>query len=147
MTYNIKTNLHRVLVLMIMFTALACDKNQNTSSDIENFNNFFHSFSINENFQKERVVFPFMELEYNGEDYDTIYVSYNEWKHDSFYYDGQTCSEAIPVIYNNFERMMDDSSNERVFAWQGIENGIQVLYFFKRTGNKWFLTKMENNSN
>jgi hypothetical protein len=147
MRYNFKNSFYHILMVFILLTAFGCKENHNTSSDVENFESFFYSFSINENFQKDRIFFPFVELEYNGEDYDTTYVSYNKWKHDSFYYDGEICREVIPVIYNNFERIIDDSSNERVFAWRGIESGIKFFYFFKRIDNKWFLIKTENSSN
>jgi len=118
----------------------------------ESFSAFFHKFSLDEKFQLERVKFP-IEREYlgypaatNGKpalDPELIKeeISQDAWKHAKFYYDGTR--QFRPQFYDNFQRKLRDS-DERVFAWQGIENGIQIYYYFKRIDGRWFLTKIED---
>lgn len=40
-----------------------------------------------------------------------------------------------------------NDSNERVFEWRGIGNGIENYYYFKRIKGLWYLVKVENFSN
>lgn len=35
-------------------------------------------------------------------------------------------------------------TNERVFVWSGVENGIFINSYFKRIKGKWYLVKKED---
>jgi hypothetical protein len=71
-----------------------------------------------------------------GDEIDTSFIKKEGWKHDSF----DIAESFRAVIYNSFE-LKEVINNERVFAWQGIENGVYVLYFFSRMEGGWYLVK------
>ena len=109
----------------------------------EKFDNFFHKFMIEPDFQLSRVKFPleFVGFRdgYPGDDMDTIYFQKDKWQHNSYYSDKQ----SIPIIYDNFEMELRNT-DERVFVWVGVDNGINVKSFFKRIDGKWYLIKVED---
>ena len=105
---------------------------------------------IDKDFQLERVKFPLPHVEWIMDDKmqeeikDTTYLKRINWRHNSFY---TGHFEAIPVIYNNFEGEELTDTDERLFRWQGVENGIHVNYYFNRVDGKWYLTLEEDFSN
>ncbi|MFD0975392.1 DUF4348 domain-containing protein [Salinimicrobium gaetbulicola] len=114
-------------------------------SDIEqeDFDRFFYKFMIEPDFQISRVKFPleFVGFKdgYPGSDTDTVYFTKDKWQHNSYYLDKQ----SIPIIYDNYQMKLQNT-NERVFVWTGVENGINVKSFFKRIDGKWYLIKVED---
>ena len=114
-------------------------------SDIEqeDFDRFFYKFMIEPDFQISRVKFPleFVGFKdgYPGSDTDTVYFTKDKWQHNSYYLDKQ----SIPIIYDNYQMKLQNT-NERVFVWTGVENGINVQSFFKRIDGKWYLIKVED---
>ena len=106
----------------------------------EDFDKFFEEFSFNEEFQKARIEFPLLTIRYNSDytAYDTIYIKKEEWQYNSFYF--RTEWRARGQIYDSFKHESRDT-DERVFEWKGIGNGVQDLYFFKRINGKWYLIK------
>jgi hypothetical protein len=46
----------------------------------------------------------------------------------------------VPQIYDNFNGELRDT-DERLFHWKGVETGVNVKYFFKREGGKWYLVR------
>lgn len=103
----------------------------------EDFDNFFHNFMLNEKFQLERIHFP-LEFNYWGDGFveETKFIQKEKWKHESFYLN----QEYVPQIYDNLEAQLDDT-NERLFMWHGVENGIMVSFSFKRIKGRWYLIK------
>jgi len=109
----------------------------------EKFEDFFERFCYEEEFQLSRIKFPLETIRLNDDtyDYDTVYVEKGEWKFSRFdYYPDK---DARSQIYDNFMREMRDS-NERVFEWRGIGNGIKDFYYFKRINGIWYLIKEED---
>ena len=70
------------------------------------------------------------------------YRSKKKWKIEKFY-SGNECNELYPQVYDHYSSKLQDS-DERVFAWKGIANGIAIFYYFKRKEGKWFLIKVED---
>ena len=122
------------------------------SAENEAFDSFLYKFSLDKQFQKERVKFPISRfyLDYpepeNGvpaldlEQMEEKFTQIN-WKHMSFYYNkGQ---QYRPQIFDNFEKKLRDT-DQYVFSWQGIENGIEIYFYFQRIKGKWYLIKIED---
>ena len=109
----------------------------------EDFNDFFYKFMIEPDFQLSRVKFPleFVKFKdgYPGDDIDTIYITKEKWQHNYYYLK----KESIPIIYDNYD-MKFQNTDERLFVWAGVENGINVKSFFKRIDGKWYLIKEED---
>ena len=109
----------------------------------EDFDEFFYKFMIEPEFQLSRIKFPleFVGFKdgYPGEETDTIYLTEDQWKHNHFYLN----ESSIPLIYDNFDMKLRDT-DERIFVWSGVENGIYVTYYFRRIKGKWFLIKEED---
>ncbi len=109
----------------------------------EDFDDFFYKFMIEANFQLSRVKFPleFIGFKdgYPGDEIDTIYFTKDKWQHNSYYLDKQ----SIPIIYDNYDMELQNT-DERVFVWSGVENGINIKSFFKRIDGKWYLIKQED---
>ncbi len=111
----------------------------------ENFDNFFEEFSFNEDFQLSRIKFPILTIKYDDEsNLDSSYIEKKDWKYNSFYF--RTEWQARGQIYDSFKHSLSDT-DERVFEWKGIGNGIHELFFFKRINKKWFLIKSIDYSN
>ena len=116
---------------------------KNSDAEQEDFDDFFYKFMIEPDFQLSRVKFPLVFVGfkdgYPGNDTDTIYFSKDKWQHNSYYLDKQ----SIPIIYDNYEMKLQNT-DERVFVWAGVENGIYVKSYFKRIEGKWYLIKEED---
>jgi len=109
----------------------------------EDFDDFFYKFMIEPDFQLSRVKFPLefvgFKNGYPGDDLDTIYFTKDKWKHNPYYID----KTSIPVIYDNY-KMKLQNTDERMFVWSGVENGIYVSSYFKRIDCKWYLIREED---
>jgi hypothetical protein len=109
----------------------------------ENFDDFFYKYMIDPDFQLSRVKFPLANIgfkdKYPGDEIDTIYLTKEKWKHNSYYLD----KTSIPIIYDNYEMKLQNT-DERIFVWSGVENGTHVSSYFKRIDGIWFLIKEED---
>jgi len=116
---------------------------ENSEIRKEDFDEFFYRFMIEPDFQLSRIIFPleFVGFKdgYPGEETDTIYLKKDHWEHNHYYLN----ESSIPVIYDNYEMKLKDT-DERVFVWSGVENGIYVTSYFRRIEGKWFLIKEED---
>jgi len=103
----------------------------------ENFDNFIYKFVSDSLFQLDRITFPLKSSNQtdSGEE-DTRLIEKKDWKIVRLF--GQ--EEYRPQIYDNFKRELRDT-DERLFCWEGIENGIYVEYKFQRLGGLWYLTE------
>lgn len=109
----------------------------------EDFTEFLTQFSVNQNFQIERVKFPLPFKTWkdfqNGID-TTIFLTKDSWEMESLW---ESKTKFYTQIFNNFKKELEDT-DERVFSYLGIENGISVYLYFKRIDGKWFLIKKED---
>jgi len=108
----------------------------------ENFDDFLEKFATDSLFQTERIKFP-VEVVTLDDDFNEITkkVSKSNWKMDYIFYGG----EKVVQIYDNFKSEIKDT-DERLLHWHGIDNGISILYYFKRIDGLWYLIKFEDTS-
>jgi hypothetical protein len=105
---------------------------------IEDFDNFLIEFKKNKSFQVSRIKFPLL-LEYlDNSDYKVKKFEYNSfnWKHD----DLNIKSDVHTTIDNGEEKYV------KILSFMGVENGINLKYFFKAFGINWYLIKIESMS-
>lgn len=103
----------------------------------ENFENFIYEFISDSLFQVDRIKFPLKSsIQTSIEDVDTTSIEKKGWKMVRLF----GGDEYRPQIYDNFKRELRDT-DERLFCWEGIENGIYVEYKFQRFGGLWYLTE------
>ena len=74
---------------------------------------------------------------------DSTVILEKDWQHNYFYFDSN--SSYRPQFYDSFSATLKDT-DERVFAWLGIETGVKIYYFFKRIEGKWYLIKIKDDS-
>jgi hypothetical protein len=103
----------------------------------EDFDSFIYKFIADSVFQLDRIKFPLKtSVQTDIDNLDTTSVKKSDWKIVRLFGN----DEYKPQIYDNFKREMRDT-DERLFCWEGIENGIYVEYKFNRLGGQWFLTE------
>jgi hypothetical protein len=112
------------------------------NSDKEEFNNFVYKFIGDSVFQISRIKFPLKSQQWDMDEVDSSRIERKDWKIIRLF-GGQ---EYRPQIYDNFKREMRDT-DERLFCWEGVENGINVEYRFNRINRQWFLTEYNDFSN
>lgn len=135
----------KIKVTLFLWISLMSLNSNGQNKEKENFEKFFEEFSFNNNFQMSRVKFPLVTIKYNNEsNLDTSYIQSKDWKYNSFYF--RTEWQARGQIYDSFKHELRDT-DERVFEWKGIGNGVHDFYFFKRINGKWFLIKNIDYSN
>lgn len=115
----------------------------------ENFQTFLRSFFTDPQFQQQRVRFPleWQELVENkdpaGEPFvmRTTRKTAGSWQHlkGHAYFDCRTSCYDL-VTYDNFKRQ-ESSSKERVLAFKGVDNGIQLAFYFRQIDGKWMLVR------
>jgi hypothetical protein len=104
--------------------------NQSTK---ENFNDFINKFIADSLYQLDRIKFPLRSMQADSEDYGTI--KREDWKIIRLF-----ASEKYKAqLYDNFKGELRDT-DERLFCWEGVENGINGQYWFKRIDGRWYLT-------
>jgi hypothetical protein len=125
----------------------SCRASKNTREKSEKITNedffeFLENFSRNKNFQISRIKFPFMFIHLN-EEYtkrDTSFINQNNWVFKEFYFGN---NDSYGQIYDNFNHKLRDT-DERVFAWHGIGNGIEEYFYFKRINGLWYMIREED---
>ena len=111
--------------------------------DMEYFDSFLQEFSSDSSFQISRIQFPIPFKTMNNDTYEEVNLtlSKDQWNFHSVL----PSHELFTQTYDNFERALD-KSGELVFSLIGNSNGINVHYYFKRIGRKWFLVRFEDMS-
>ncbi|MBI3221185.1 MAG: DUF4348 domain-containing protein [Bacteroidetes bacterium] len=100
----------------------------------ESFNNFIYKFIGDSLYQLDRIKFPLRSMRAGPDDYGTI--KREDWKMVRLFVN----EEYKAQLYDNFKGELRDT-DERLFAWEGIENGISVQYKFRRIDGLWYLTE------
>ena len=109
----------------------------------ENFEDFVYKFIADSLFQLDRIKFPLKSsVQTDIENADTTAIKKADWKIVRLF--GR--EEYRPQIYDNFKREMRDT-DERMFCWEGNENGIYVEYKFQRFSGLWYLIEYNDFSN
>ena len=115
----------------------------NNQNKNEEFESFLYKFSSDSVFQINRIKFPLEYVTLNYDTYEEIKTTIDKknWRMDYLFMNEEKRSQ----IYDNFSLSFKDT-DERVFCWHKVENGINVMYFFKRIEGKWYLIKFEDTS-
>lgn len=103
----------------------------------EKFDDFIYKFISDSLYQLDRVKFPLKSIRANSEEYGTI--KKKDWQIVRLF--GK--DEYKAQLYDNFSGELRDT-DERLFCWEGIENGINVQYKFKRIDGHWYLTEFND---
>jgi hypothetical protein len=105
----------------------------------EDFDHFIFKFISDSLYQVDRVKFPLKSQQWDANEVDSTRIVKEEWKTIRLFWGDQ----YRPQIYDNFKREMRDT-DERLFCWEGIENGINVEYRFSRINGLWYLTEFND---
>jgi len=135
-----------ILILTLLFASSAFSQEnpqEGLKDQKENFDQFLLKFCTDSTFQINRIKFPleFIGLDYNTYEESKSTIKKEDWKMDYIFMNDTKRSQ----IYDNFSMQLGDT-DERLFQWIGIENGINILYYFKRIQGKWYLIKFKNTS-
>ena len=135
------------IILLLFSMSVVGVENAQTST----FRVHLHRFFNDAEYQKSHISFPYTFIHPESEDEEAILISEEitsrEWQFmkgpDNF-----CCSENCfdLIIYDSFEKKHEDSG-ERVLSFEGVENGIYELLYFKLINNEWYLIKHESLSN
>lgn len=112
---------------------------RNAKSGKEDFDNFILKFISDSLYQLDRIKFPLKSQQWDFDEVDSTRIEKNNWKTVRLFWG----EEYRPQIYDNFKREMRDT-DERLFCWEGIENGINVEYRFNRIKGLWYLTEFND---
>jgi len=108
----------------------------------EDFNDFIYKFVLDSTYQLQRIKFPLEFRKWESDEFDSVettWISAEKWNYDQLY----LSMSARPQFYDNFEAKLRET-DERVVAWEGVENGINIKYYFKRITGRWYLIKKED---
>jgi hypothetical protein len=142
-----KTLFHTIFMLSMFVATSSCHQSQESNlstanNSKEEFMEFLERYSQNDEFQLSRTKFPLLYVSWDETftKLDTSYTEKSNWKirHFNFEPDRQSYSQ----VYDNFEHKLRDT-DERVFAWHGIGNGIRIFLYFRRIEGCWYLIKEE----
>ena len=100
----------------------------------ENFDDFIYHFIRDSLFQLDRINFPLKSVQSDLENVDSTRIKRKDWKTVRLF----GAEEYKAQIYDNFKKELRDT-DERLFCWEGIDNGINVQYKFARIGGLWYL--------
>ena len=109
------------------------------NSDNEDFDDFLYKFIADSTFQLDRIKFPLKSEQWDMDEVDSTRIEKENWKIIRLF----GSEQYRPQIYDNFKREMRDT-DERLFCWEGVENGINIQYRFKRQKGLWYLIEFKD---
>lgn len=120
----------------------------------EDFRLFLRRFFSDPSFQLERVRFPleWQELVDNPDPAGEPFIerirrkTSGEWNHlegPAYFRCSTNCYDL--VTYDNFRRR-PSASTERVVAFEGVDNGINMALYFRLINGKWMLVRYTDGS-
>jgi hypothetical protein len=121
--------------------AFAGEKQLEVETKNEDFNDFILRFITDSSFQLDRVKFPLKSQQWDLDEVDSTRIEKKDWNVVRLFGGEQYRSQ----IYDNFNKEMRDT-DERLFCWEGVENGINVEYRFNRIDGLWYLTEFNDYS-
>jgi hypothetical protein len=105
----------------------------------ENFDDFLFKFMDDSLFQFDRIKFPLKSVDL--EKPDKKFKEKKDWKFTNLFAD----NEYKVQTYDNFEAKLRDT-DERMIAWEGVGNGINIQFNFRRTDGLWYLIEYNDYS-
>jgi hypothetical protein len=133
----------KALIIVFLLSVVPCSFAQPGKEDFRKFCGAFFSDTL---FQMERIVFPLCTIQIDSDlvTIDTIVAAKSSWRFRNFGFWGRPAAWSYHAqVYDNFSQTLRDTG-ERVVAFEGIENGIQITLFFRLINNRWFLVKMQD---
>ncbi|MFY0651290.1 MAG: DUF4348 domain-containing protein [Cyclobacteriaceae bacterium] len=112
------------------------------SESSEDFQNFIWQFATDSAFQFQRIQFPLAAEIVNDEfETESRQIEGKDWEMSYLFANKQYRIQ----VYDNWEARLA-KTNQRLFVYHGIENGIRIEYHFELLGGKWFLIKFADYS-
>lgn len=133
-----------IVLIHICFSidcAHARDNQLDSSNEVkENFATFLNDFSKLNKFQNMRVKFPAIICSvYPNGDSSCKEIDEQKWEHIAILKE-----PIINYIYNDFNNLNIEDTDQRVFVINGIENSFGSYYYFIREEGRWYLLKVVN---
>jgi hypothetical protein len=138
------------ILFILLISFFSCINNSSAKKEVisieenkENFFIFFQDFCMIEEFQLQRIKFPLAEI-YLSEDLNNkieSFIKKDDWEYIEIKkFDNNT----FEYYFNSFTDREIKETNEKTYSILGIENGVNMNYFFKIVNGKWYLVKIEN---
>lgn len=143
-----------VLLIFLLLGFAACSNKTDgkqtaeQKDSIETFDSFFVKFKTDSVFQKERVVFPFVnetsgyDSDADEEFCDVEKIEAKDWKFLPFDWDASYATRQIEAYDQKIETVNDTTN----IFYLGMDNGINVQAIFVLKDGKWFYAKMVDKS-
>jgi hypothetical protein len=111
----------------------------------EEFDAFFNRFSEDSIFQLSRVNFP---ISYYSVDIENNKETYVYSKEEFWYTDFTKDREAVTLIEDAYETVIEEGISKTLYIRKGIDNGIRIEYYFEMNEKgEWYLVKIIDYSN
>jgi hypothetical protein len=116
-----------------------------TEAEKEAFESFFEKFKSDSVFQKDRILFPLISLQWEiGDDEPTKrLINRDDWRFWDFRYDDNFATRDTDA-YTQQKKVYGDSVRIEI---RGVDNGIYIDYDFLVRSNKWTLIMEKDYSN
>jgi hypothetical protein len=130
----------KILLLSIIFLFMCLNLiSPNTDED---FFDFLNRFSFDKDFQIKRIKFP-LEKNILTDDFASEIkksLTIKEWEYVNLL--GEKSSYFTDLQYSFKEE--NEKLPERIFAFIGIENGINIKYYFKKFDGIWYMIRVDD---
>ncbi len=114
------------------------------TQDNEPFEVFFQQFGMDSAYQSQRIVFPLTISMIDREDkLSKETIQKKEWGFLNFSEDSLASKNDIDAFKGILEKKGDSS---HIYKREGIDNGINVAYYFSRKAGKWYLVTIVDKS-
>jgi hypothetical protein len=129
----------RIKFCWILVCSISC-----TAQDVDgSFESFILEFSRNPEFQLTRVSFP-LDYTYHQIVPDTLLnkrLIEHEWAHIEFPPDSVTMRNGTGAYQSG---MVKNGAMEVIIHRSGIDNGMNIEFYFTKIRSKWYLVKIVN---
>lgn len=144
------------ITVTLLYCLIGCSQNKLASkANDENFKVFLDRFNTDFEFQKSRILFPFIhesveydeiETENDGiffeEKLITTETQESEWEKLDLTWDSSYAEREIDAYTQEIETVGDTTS----IYYKGVENGIHLQIVFVSKNKQWYLQKIINSS-
>ena len=133
------------MVCLLLCTQCTGDPKQETTVDTtqETFETFFGQFSRDSVFQRERIAFPLTIHVWEIDDTQIEQIiQKQDWEFEDFSKDAAAAKRETDAFAVQYRKQPPF----RIYQRQGIDNGIQIAYYFEQKEGKWYLVKIEDKS-
>jgi len=130
----VKKNIFTVFIFLFL---------SNSVSQVENedFNEFIIEFSENISFQKDRIVFPFIEEYYSDDEGTDTTIFKNSLEWSTHYCLIDTCNGVKSFNYLSFGKENIREIDSVTYSSMLVDAFSNSFWCFKRIHGKWFLVR------